>query len=220
MFGPRNNATNNLNNNATPNNGTQKMSENEQLSLSSADVTANTAEQAAQRNAHDMAARAAAAMPRRAPEPSTAMRRTPSETTSERKLIVGKGLSLTGEITSCDVLVVDGKVEAKMADGKLVEITEVGQYRGSVEIENADIAGRFDGDIVVHGRLTIRSTGRVSGSIRYGEIEINAGGQIVGDLQVIGTNVQTNNGFKSAAKATAVGDDDEAVERNEKRKSA
>jgi cytoskeletal protein CcmA (bactofilin family) len=113
-----------------------------------------------------------------------------------RTLKVGKGLSVAGEITSCDILVVEGKVEAKLTDGKMLEITESGQFRGSVEIENADIAGRYDGQLVVHGRLTIRSTGRVSGMVKYGELEVNAGGQIIGELQVAGA---TPAGTASAA---------------------
>ncbi len=131
-----------------------------------------------------------------------------------KTLTVGPGLSLSGEITSCDVLIVEGKVEAKLTDGKMLEITESGQFRGSVEIENADIAGRYDGQLVVHGRLTVRSTGRISGMVKYGELEVNAGGQIIGELQVVGGGAQTAQGgtnFKSAAKFTALLEEDEAA---------
>lgn len=119
-----------------------------------------------------------------------------------RTLKVGKGLSVAGEITSCDVLVVEGKVEAKLNDGKMLEITESGQFRGSVEIENADIAGRYDGQITVHGRLTVRSTGRVSGMVKYGELEVNAGGQIIGEVQVAGVAAASaaTPGFKGTGK--------------------
>lgn len=131
----------------------------------------------------------------------------------ERKLIVGKGLSLAGEIAACDVLVVEGKVEAKLSDGKLLEITESGQFRGNVEIENADIAGRYDGDLTVHGRLTIRGTGRITGIIKYGELEVNAGGQIIGEMQVVGggsaSSAGTSPAYKSAAKFTASLDEDD-----------
>lgn len=157
-------------------------------------------------------------------------RRMSSNTDAEKKLIVGRGLSLAGEITSCDVLVVEGKVEAKLTEGKLLEITEAGQFRGSVEIENADIAGRYDGQLVVHGRLTVRSTGRISGMVKYGELEINAGGQIIGEMQVVGGGAQAaatgGANFKSAAKFTALTDEEEkesassASERKSERKSA
>lgn len=130
----------------------------------------------------------------------------------ERKLTVGKGLSLSGEIAACDILVVEGKVEAKLADGKLLEITETGQFRGGVEIQNADIAGRYDGDLTVHGRLTIRGTGRISGIVKYGELEVNAGGQIIGEMQVVGNSkasAKEATNFKSAAKFTAAQEEEE-----------
>jgi cytoskeletal protein CcmA (bactofilin family) len=140
---------------------------------------------------------------------------------NSKKLVVGEGLSVSGEITSCDVLVVAGKVEAKVTEGKLLEINETGQFRGSVEIENADIAGRYDGQLVVHGRLTVRSTGRISGTVKYGELEINAGGQIIGELQVTGGGMQTTGtgGFKSASKFTSLLSDEEGSP-DDQRKSA
>jgi cytoskeletal protein CcmA (bactofilin family) len=158
--------------------------------------------------------RAASGSSRRLPEVS---RRAASGNADGRKLIVGDGLSLSGEITSCDILVVAGKVEAKLTDGKLLEINETGQFRGSVEIENADIAGRYDGQLVVHGRLTVRSTGRISGMVKYGEMEVNAGGQIIGEIQVTGggagaVQATGTGGFKSASKFTALHDDEASAE--------
>jgi len=144
--------------------------------------------------------------------PVSASSRAGSE--SGRKLIVGDGLSLSGEITSCDILVVAGKVEAKLTDGKLLEIAEAGQFRGSVEIENADIAGRYDGQLVVHGRLTVRATGRISGMVKYGELEVSAGGQIIGELQVTGGGAQQpmgNGGFKNAARFAATAEEEETA---------
>jgi cytoskeletal protein CcmA (bactofilin family) len=167
--------------------------------------------------------RAATGSSRRLPEVS---RRSSSGGADGRKLIVGDGLSLSGEITSCDILVVAGKVEAKLTDGKLLEINETGQFRGSVEIENADIAGRYDGQLIVHGRLTVRSTGRISGMVKYGELEVSAGGQIIGELQVTGGGVagaaQTTGtgGFKSAAKFASLLDDEGLASVSEDRKSA
>ncbi|CAO3356051.1 bactofilin family protein [Azospirillum palustre] len=113
----------------------------------------------------------------------------------QRRLIVGRDISLTGEIGSCDVVVVEGTVEAKLREGRLVEIAETGLFKGSVDIEEADIAGRFEGDIAVRGRLTVRSTGKITGSIRFGELAVDAGGQLIGDIQIYGS------GSKPAAAA-------------------
>ncbi|MDD3028700.1 MAG: polymer-forming cytoskeletal protein [Alphaproteobacteria bacterium] len=165
--------------------------------------------------------RAMTAPSRRMPDVS---RRSTPVSADGRKLIVGDGLSLSGEITSCDILVVAGKVEAKLTDGKLLEINETGQFRGSVEIENADIAGRYDGQLVVHGRLTVRSTGRISGMVKYSELEVNAGGQIIGEMQVSNGGAASQSsgvgGFKNAAKFTALLEDENEASATDDRKSA
>jgi cytoskeletal protein CcmA (bactofilin family) len=100
-----------------------------------------------------------------------------------RKLIVGREISLAGEITSCDRLVVEGSVEANLANCRDIEISDTGVYKGSASIEEAEIRGRFDGVLNVRRRLLIRATGRVTGTVRYGQIEIERGGQISGDVQ-------------------------------------
>ena len=117
---------------------------------------------------------------RRMAEPAVAPRRNDDEV---RKLIVGREITLSGEITSCDKLIVEGSVEANLTNCRDVDIAETGLFKGSASIEEAEIRGRFEGNLVVRKRLFIKSTGRVSGTIRYGQIEIECGGQISGDIQ-------------------------------------
>ena len=100
-----------------------------------------------------------------------------------RKLIVGREISLSGEITSCDKLVVEGSVEANLQNCHDVDIAESGLFKGSATIDDIEVRGRFEGNLIVRKRLLIRATGRVSGTIRYGQIEIECGGQISGDIQ-------------------------------------
>jgi cytoskeletal protein CcmA (bactofilin family) len=100
-----------------------------------------------------------------------------------RKLIVGREISLSGEITACDRLVVEGSVSANLANCRDIDIAESGLFKGSASIEDAEVRGRFEGTLNVRRRLLIRATGRVTGSVRYGQIEIECGGQISGDVQ-------------------------------------
>ena len=100
-----------------------------------------------------------------------------------RTLIVGREISLSGEINSCNKLVVEGSVEANLQNCRDVDISESGLFKGSASIDDAEVRGRFDGNLTVRKRLLIRSTGRVTGTIRYGQIEIECGGQISGDIQ-------------------------------------
>ena len=103
--------------------------------------------------------------------------------TEHRKLIVGREIALSGEITSCDRLVVEGSVEANLANCHDIDIAESGLFKGSASIEEAEIRGRFEGTLTVRKRLFIRATGKVVGTVRYGQIEIECGGQISGDIQ-------------------------------------
>ena len=103
--------------------------------------------------------------------------------TAGSKLTVGPNIKLKGvEITDCDTLVVEGTVEATM-DSRVIQITEQGAFRGSAEIDIAEIHGEFDGTLTVRDKLVIYSTGKVSGKIRYGKVVIEEGGQLSGEIE-------------------------------------
>ena len=102
---------------------------------------------------------------------------------SSRRLLVGREISLAGEINSCDHLVVEGNIEAKLKDCRVIEVADGGIFKGSADIEQADIGGRFDGDLSVRGRLKIRGSGVISGNVRYGELEVEVGGRLVGTVE-------------------------------------
>lgn len=108
---------------------------------------------------------------------------------SPRKLIVGSEISLAGEITACDHLVVEGRIEAKIKDCQTIEIAEQGVFKGSAEISDGDIAGRFEGDLSVSGLLRLRASGVVTGTVKYGELQVETGGKLIGTLQPLGGDV-------------------------------
>lgn len=101
----------------------------------------------------------------------------------EAKLTVGPNIKLKGvEITDCDTLVVEGSVEATM-DSRMIQISERGSFKGSAEIDVAEIRGSFDGNLTVRQKLVIYSTGKVTGRIRYGKVVIEEGGQLSGEIE-------------------------------------
>ncbi len=101
---------------------------------------------------------------------------------ADRTLTIGRGINMSGEIDACDHLLVEGTVEAALKGAKVLDIAESGTFYGTVEIEEATIAGRFEGDITVNGRLTLKSTGVITGSIAYRELEVEAGAMIDGRM--------------------------------------
>lgn len=125
---------------------------------------------------------------RKAPEVPAIVRRAaeprPAPLQGEgKKLVVGRDIALNGEISACDRLIVEGEVNANLADCREIEISDGGVYKGAAEIENAEISGLFEGEITVRNRMVIRNSGIVRGKIRYGVIEIQPGGLISGDVQ-------------------------------------
>jgi cytoskeletal protein CcmA (bactofilin family) len=112
------------------------------------------------------------------------------DSSDDKKLIVGRDICLTGEISSCDRLIVEGTVEASLTNARSIDIAESGLFKGSAEIDEASINGRFEGKLAVHGRLLVRSQGRVSGDIAYESLVIEHGGLIEGRVEILPQRAQ------------------------------
>jgi cytoskeletal protein CcmA (bactofilin family) len=101
-----------------------------------------------------------------------------------KKLIVGRDIALSGEINACEKLVVQGRVEANMSDCSEIEVTETGTFKGEAEVDVAEIDGVFEGSLIARELLLIRANGHVTGTIRFGRLEVERGGELMGDVQV------------------------------------
>jgi len=102
----------------------------------------------------------------------------------EAKLVVGPQIKIKGvEISDCDTLVVEGRIEATL-DSRVLEITQNGVFQGTIAVDNAEIRGRFEGELTVRKMLVIHETGKVSGKIRYAKIKVEEGAELSGEIQM------------------------------------
>jgi cytoskeletal protein CcmA (bactofilin family) len=108
-------------------------------------------------------------------------------------------VAFSGEIDSRNPLIVEGTMQAKLDNFQHMIINESGVFRGDSSTDKADLHGSVEGNLVVRKRLLIRATGRVSGAITYGEIEIERGGKISGAIQAYGDGA-ISGGRAAAAK--------------------
>ncbi len=108
----------------------------------------------------------------------------PSAAPGARMLIVGRNIVITGEIQSCDCLVVEGTVKANVTCNEL-RIAKGGLFLGSASVANADVVGRFEGELQISERLLLRASGKIAAKLRYRQIEIELGGQISGDIRAL-----------------------------------
>ena len=110
---------------------------------------------------------------------------TSSADRKEAKLVVGPDIKLKGvEISDCDTLIVEGRVEATL-DSRVLEITPHGVFQGTIAVDNAEIHGRFEGELTVRKQLTISGAGKVSGKIRYAKIKVEEGAELSGEISML-----------------------------------
>jgi cytoskeletal protein CcmA (bactofilin family) len=102
---------------------------------------------------------------------------------ADGNLIAGAGVKFKGQIAACHTLTVEGKIDVNVRARKII-VADGGAIAGKADVCDAEIAGRFDGDLVVSGKLMIRRTGHISGTVSYGQLEIEPGGELRGRVEV------------------------------------
>jgi cytoskeletal protein CcmA (bactofilin family) len=122
--------------------------------------------------------------------PSEASPEARTEDGAGSKLIVGPNIKLKGvEIEDCDTLVVEGRIEATMVS-RAIQIAERGSFAGKVDVDVAEVRGSFQGELTARKKLVIHASGRVAGKIRYGEMLVQEGGEMSGDVAALTTQEQ------------------------------
>ncbi|QNT77839.1 Polymer-forming cytoskeletal [Entomobacter blattae] len=116
--------------------------------------------------------------------PTLASQSQPNAAT-RRTLTVGLGISVKGNIENAEQLVVEGEVEAENIKATEISIAKGGVFRGNIEVENAEIYGKMDGTLTASKNLTIHSTGQIVGHARCKKLQVEEGGQVSGQMEMI-----------------------------------
>jgi len=95
-----------------------------------------------------------------------------------------KTLTVARDITECDTLVVEGRIDATLNSARALEVSRGGRFIGTASVDTAIISGRFDGDLTVARALRITASGKVTGNVSYGRLEIEQGGEVLGDIKI------------------------------------
>ena len=102
-----------------------------------------------------------------------------------RTLVVGRGISLQGTVADAERLVVEGTVESQMIQASELFVAQAGIFKGEVQVEDAEIAGLFDGTITARNSLVIRASGKVNGIARCRKLSVEEGGQVSGRMEML-----------------------------------
>jgi cytoskeletal protein CcmA (bactofilin family) len=139
-----------------------------------------------------------------------------------RKMVVGREICLSGEIKSCDTLVVEGRVEADLKDCRTLVVLASGVVKGNATVERCEISGLFEGDLTARQHLLLRATGRIIGSVTYDQLEVERGGSITGRMTETGgsSNKQDGDLLAPSMKETGMRRHDSELEEERARLKA
>lgn len=96
----------------------------------------------------------------------------------------GEGVTLKGFISAPDKVVIHGTVEGDV-DARELLVGTTGTIKGNVRVDQANIQGKILENVEARVCLSLRKTGRVEGSVSYGEIEIEKGGILSGTMRTL-----------------------------------
>ncbi len=96
----------------------------------------------------------------------------------------GEGVTFKGSISAPEKIVVHGTVEGDVVARELLVGTN-GTIKGNVRVDQADIQGKILENVEARVCLSLRKTGRIEGSASYGEIEIEKGGILSGEVHAL-----------------------------------
>jgi cytoskeletal protein CcmA (bactofilin family) len=102
----------------------------------------------------------------------------------ENVAYIGAGVTLKGEVSASDLIVVDGAIEGDVS-ARVLKVGQGGVIRGNVSATEADVSGWISDSVEIKQLLVVRASGRVEGKIAYGEIELEKGAVIAGELTAL-----------------------------------
>jgi cytoskeletal protein CcmA (bactofilin family) len=96
-------------------------------------------------------------------------------------VFIGEGVSFKGSISAPEQAIIEGQFEGDLSVSNLL-IGQTGRVTGTIKADRVDVKGELNKDISSRQLLIVRSTGKVNGTLEYGEIEIERGGQVRGNM--------------------------------------
>lgn len=95
--------------------------------------------------------------------------------------IIDKDLTLDGTVSGRGRLIVNGTLKGTL-NAEVVDIAASGAVYADAQTAHMEIAGCFEGNLKVGGKLVIHAGGSCSGSVECSDLEVAAGGKLNADI--------------------------------------
>ena len=108
-----------------------------------------------------------------------------SETVTGKVSIIGETLHFKGELSASEDLIIQGKVEGQINQGKCcLTVKPEGELIANVNATKIFIEGKVTGDLAATAGVTIRETGEVTGNIVAMTVAIDEGATFNGQIDM------------------------------------
>jgi cytoskeletal protein CcmA (bactofilin family) len=98
--------------------------------------------------------------------------------------VIGKDTSFKGTIRGKGLIRIDGDMDGDIITQGDVVIGESGRVGAELKARNVAVAGRFEGSLESEGKLEIRSTGIVIGSVKTNGLLVDDGAIFSGEVEM------------------------------------
>lgn len=116
--------------------------------------------------------------------------------------VIAKNTSIVGDIKSEGDFRIDGILEGTLQTNGRVIIGVEGFIKGKVDAANADIEGKFSGELSVHKTLTIKATANISGDVVIGKLSVEPGATFNATCSMKGTIKELNQNEQQTQEQT------------------
>jgi len=114
-------------------------------------------------------------------------KRTPREAPPGKvSTIIGEDACFKGSIKTKSLIRIDGEMEGDITTQGDVVIGESGKVKLDLKARNITIAGRFDGCLEAEGKLEIRGSGVILGSVKANGLIVDDGAVFSGNMEMSG----------------------------------
>lgn len=106
---------------------------------------------------------------------------------AEGSTLIGKSVSIRGELTGSEDLFLDGAFEGTvtLSDSRLT-VGPNARVKADLNVRDIIVFGLIDGNINATGRIELRQTAVVNGDIHAGRLSIEESATVCGRVELVG----------------------------------
>ncbi len=121
---------------------------------------------------------------------------------SQRHTVLGQGVTLKGELSSNEDLLIEGQFEGTLSlEDHCLTVGTEGQVKAEIRARQVVILGTITGKITAREKVEIRRSGHLMGDLMAGAVAIEEGAYFKGSIDILREEAQESSRSKSPQSA-------------------